>query len=91
MADRLAKSFGQPFIIENKGGGGIIGTEFAPARPMTATALLRRRRTIHPEPADQELSYDPITYLTPISMVIINGMALVRSSRPNGSFGARIR
>jgi tripartite-type tricarboxylate transporter receptor subunit TctC len=33
-ANRLAKSFGQPFIVENKGGaGGIAGTEFAARSP----------------------------------------------------------
>jgi tripartite-type tricarboxylate transporter receptor subunit TctC len=35
--DRLAKSFGQPFIVENKGGAGsIIGTELAARSPFAS-------------------------------------------------------
>jgi tripartite-type tricarboxylate transporter receptor subunit TctC len=33
-ADRLTKAFGQPFVIENRGGaGGTIGTEYAARSP----------------------------------------------------------
>ena len=34
VADRLSKTFGQPFVLENRGGaGGAIGTEFAVRAP----------------------------------------------------------
>ena len=34
FGDRLTKAYGQPFVIENRGGaGGAIGTEYAMANP----------------------------------------------------------
>jgi tripartite-type tricarboxylate transporter receptor subunit TctC len=78
-ADRLAKSFGQPFIIENKGGaGGTIGTEFAARSPNDGyTLYFAGGAQFTVNPLIKKLSYDPIKDLTPISMVSINGMALV--------------
>jgi tripartite-type tricarboxylate transporter receptor subunit TctC len=78
-ADRLAKSLGQPFIVENKGGaGGIIGTEFAARSPNDGyTLYFAGGAQFTVNPLINKLSYDPIKDLTPISMVSINGMALV--------------
>jgi tripartite-type tricarboxylate transporter receptor subunit TctC len=78
-SDRLAKRFGQPFIIENKGGaGGIIGTEFAARSPNDGYTLYfggGAQFTVNP--LVKKLSFDPVKDLTPISMVSLNGMALV--------------
>jgi tripartite-type tricarboxylate transporter receptor subunit TctC len=78
-SDRLAKRFGQPFIIENKGGaGGIIGTELAARSPNDGYTLYfggGAQFTVNP--LIKKLTFDPVKDLTPISMVSINGMALV--------------
>ena len=76
---RLAKMFGQPFVIDNRGGaGGIIGTEFAARSPNDGYTLYfggGAQFTVNP--LTKKLTFDPLKDLTPISMVSINGMALV--------------
>jgi tripartite-type tricarboxylate transporter receptor subunit TctC len=78
-SERLAKMFGQPFIIENKGGaGGIIGTEYAARSSNDGYTLYfggGAQFTVNP--LIKKLSFDPLKDLTPISMVSINGMGLV--------------
>ena len=78
-ADRLSKMFGQPFVIENRGGaGGIIGTEFAARSPNDGYTLYfggGAQFTVNP--LMKKLTFDPLKDLTPISMVSLNGMALV--------------
>ena len=77
-ADRLSKTFGQPFVIDNRGGaGGIIGTEAAARAPNDGYTLYfggGAQFTVNP--LIKKLAYDPIKDLTPISMVSLNGMAL---------------
>ena len=77
-ADRMTKMFGQPFVIENRGGaGGVIGTEFAARSPNDGyTLYLGGGAQFSVNPLVKKLTYDPLTELTPISMVSINGMAL---------------
>jgi tripartite-type tricarboxylate transporter receptor subunit TctC len=77
-ADRMAKVFGQPFVIDNRGGaGGVIGTEFAARSPNDGyTLYLGGGAQFTVNPLVKKLSYDPLNDLTPISMVSINGMAL---------------
>ena len=76
---RLAKMFGQPFVIDNRGGaGGIIGTEFAARSPNDGYTLYfggGAQFTVNP--LTKKLTFDPLKDPTPISMVSINGMALV--------------
>ncbi|MEA2946510.1 MAG: hypothetical protein QOI40_1840 [Alphaproteobacteria bacterium] len=78
-SERLAKMFGQPFVIENKGGaGGIIGTEYAARSSNDGYTLYfggGAQFTVNP--LIKKLSFDPLKDLTPISMVSINGMGLV--------------
>ena len=78
-SDRLAKTFGQPFVIENKGGaGGTIGTELAARAPNDGyTLYFGGGAQFMVSPLIKKLSFDPLKELTPISMVSINGMALV--------------
>jgi tripartite-type tricarboxylate transporter receptor subunit TctC len=77
-ADRMTKMFGQPFVIENRGGaGGIIGTELAARSPNDGYSLyLAGGAQLTVNPLVKKLTYDPLRDLTPISMVSVNGMAL---------------
>jgi tripartite-type tricarboxylate transporter receptor subunit TctC len=78
-ADRLARVFGQPFVIDNRGGaGGTIGTEHAARSPNDGyTLYFGGGAQFLVNPLIRKLSYDPVRELTPISMVSLNGMGLV--------------
>lgn len=78
-ADRLAKTFGQAFVIENRGGaGGTLGTEYAARSTGDGyTLYFGGGAQFLVNPLIRKLSYDPIRELTPISMMSLNGMALV--------------
>jgi tripartite-type tricarboxylate transporter receptor subunit TctC len=78
-ADRLSKAFGQPVIIENRGGaGGSIGTEYAARSPNDGyTLYFGGGAQFLVNPLLKKLAYDPLKDLTPVSMVSLNGMALV--------------
>lgn len=77
-AERMSKMFGQPFVIENRGGaGGVIGTEYAVRSANDGYSLyLAGGAQLTVNPLIKKLPYDPLKELTPISMVSINGMAL---------------
>lgn len=80
-ADRLSKSLGAQFFVENHGGGGgSIGTEYAiQSRPDGYTLYFGGGAQFLSAPLIKKLPYDPVTGLTPISMVSINGLGLVVS------------
>jgi tripartite-type tricarboxylate transporter receptor subunit TctC len=79
LMEPLSKELGQTIVVENKGGaGGIIGTELAARSPNDGYTLYfggGAQFTVNP--LVKKLAYDPLKDLTPISMVSLNGMALV--------------
>jgi tripartite-type tricarboxylate transporter receptor subunit TctC len=76
--ERLAKMFGQPFILENRpGGGGVLGMEYAARSANDGYTLVQAGgNQFSVVPLMQKLSYDPVKDLTPISIIAANGMAL---------------
>lgn len=76
-ADRLSAMFGQRFIVEtHPGASGAIGTEYAVRSPADGyTLYFAGGAEFSVVPLMQNLSYDPVKDLVPISMVAVNGMA----------------
>ncbi len=71
IADRLGKSLGQTFVVENiSGGGGTIASQtVARAAPDGYTLMLGYVGTHGTNPAVRKLPYDAINGFTPIGMV----------------------
>jgi len=76
--DPLTKKFGQPFVLENRpGGGGVLGVEtVAHAANDGYTLLESGGSQFSVVPLMQQLNYDPVKDLAPITIIARNGMAL---------------
>jgi tripartite-type tricarboxylate transporter receptor subunit TctC len=71
LAERLQKTFGQPFIVENKtGAGGNIGTDFVARQQPDGYTLLMTTNT-HATNVSffAKLPYDPIKDFAPVSLI----------------------
>ncbi|MFM9940011.1 MAG: Bug family tripartite tricarboxylate transporter substrate binding protein [Hyphomicrobiaceae bacterium] len=66
--DKLSQAFGQPFVIENRGGAsGMIGTEAAAKAPADGyTLLFTPNNTLNILPLLQKVPYDPLKSFEPI-------------------------
>ncbi|WP_281970331.1 MULTISPECIES: tripartite tricarboxylate transporter substrate binding protein [unclassified Polynucleobacter] len=71
VAERLTKSLGQNFLVDNQsGGGGIIASQKAArATPDGYTLMLSYVGTHGTNPAVRKIPYDPIKDFSPIAMV----------------------
>lgn len=78
-ADRLSKMLNQPFVIENKpGGGGAIGVDYVMRAPQDGYTLLFVGSTLFTVlPLAREVNYVPLKDLVPVSITGTNGMILV--------------
>lgn len=80
VADQLTKSFGQPFVVENKpGAGGIIGTEAAKnAPPDGYTLAMAGSGPFGINPAVYaRLPYDPVRDFEPIANIALTPQTIV--------------
>ncbi|HEV7800038.1 MAG TPA: tripartite tricarboxylate transporter substrate binding protein [Burkholderiales bacterium] len=80
VGQRLTEEWGQPMIIDNRGGaGGIVGTEIvARAAPDGYSFLVGTAGGMTINPALQpKLSYDPFRDFSPVSMLVTNPQILV--------------
>ena len=83
LADNLAQSLGQPFVVENRGGaGGMLGTEVAArAAPDGYTLVMGTIGPLAISPAlYPKLGYDPVRDFAPISNLGLTPQTLVVSS-----------
>jgi tripartite-type tricarboxylate transporter receptor subunit TctC len=78
-ADRLSKTFGQSFVIENKvGAGGAIGVDYAIHSPPDGYTILFVGSTLFTVlPLAQKVNYEPLKDLVPVSITGTNGMVMV--------------
>jgi len=80
LAERLSQELGQPFVVENRvGGGTVLGTQTAAAAPadgytlvMGGLANMAFNLAMH-----KDLRYDPVRDFTPVAMVGAFTYALV--------------
>ncbi len=78
-ADRLSKSLGQSFVIENKlGAGGAIGVDYVVHSPQDGSTILFVGSTLFTVlPLAQKVNYEPLKDLVPVSITGTNGMVMV--------------
>src|SRR5262249_36930531 len=78
LLDRIGKSIGQPFVVDNRpGAGGNIGTNAATkAAPDGYTLVMAANRTLY-----RDLGYDPEKDLEPISLFAHFPILIVVSSK----------
>jgi tripartite-type tricarboxylate transporter receptor subunit TctC len=72
IADRLAQSLKQPFVIENKGGaGGTIGSDFVAKAPADGYTMILGTSSTHAIAPSlySHLSYDPARDFVPVTLV----------------------
>jgi tripartite-type tricarboxylate transporter receptor subunit TctC len=84
VADQLAKSLGQPFVVENKpGAGGIVGTQAAKdAAPDGYTLIAAGSGPFGINPGVyKSLPYDPVRDFEPIGNIVLTPQAIVVSSQ----------
>lgn len=87
LGERLAKAFGQPFVVDNvSGGGGVIATQ-STARAVADghLVMLSYSATHSTNPAVRKVPYDPAKDYTPIAMIGSTPNVLVVSSGVNAS------
>ena len=79
LAERLAEGWGQPVVIENRGGaGGNIGAEaVARAAPDGHTLLLCASSHVQGAALYRRLAFDPIRDFTPITQIAYYSLVLV--------------
>src|SRR5690606_36103465 len=80
FAQVLEKELGQPIVIENKpGGGGRIGAQAVSRMAPDGYTLLMTTNGTHTfmAPTEENLSYDPLTDFTPISLLASYGFLMV--------------
>ena len=80
IAERLARKWGQPTLVENKAGAtSIIGTEYvAKAAPDGYTLLFATSSTHATNPTTfVKLPYDPVKDFSPVGLVCVNPLVLV--------------
>ncbi len=85
LAEEFAKTFGQPFLVDNRAGADTqIGTEaVVRARPDGQTLLYTAAPLVIGPALYPKMSYDPLRDLEPVARVVENGMLLV--AHPSGA------
>ena len=77
VASGLTELWGQPVIIDNRGGSAVFPIELVAKAPPDAYTLLTFGTTLWHLPLMQSVSYDPIKDFAPITLVATTPMILV--------------
>ncbi|CAG2159570.1 Bug family tripartite tricarboxylate transporter substrate binding protein [Cupriavidus numazuensis] len=85
MAERLAKAFGKPFVVDNRGGAaGLIAAEYVARAPADGYVLFMSTMTqIVTAPMTNKIRYDPARDFVPIVNIGGNPFVLTASTRNN--------
>ena len=89
VAQRLSETFGKPFLVENKpGGGGLLGVEAAVRSPADGHTLLMVSSSYAINASLYKLDFDPIADITPLiqmaegpQVIVVNAAFPARSVR----------
>lgn len=90
LAPRLQEGLGQPIIIENRPGGGIVagGETVAKASPDGYTLLSATPQVAIVQSMVKELTFDPRRDLAPVSLIgVVPNMLLVEPNRQQKTIG----
>jgi tripartite-type tricarboxylate transporter receptor subunit TctC len=78
LADKMQQRFRQPVIVENRvGASGTIGTAYVARAKPDGHTLLLAGNNLATLPSLFDVTYDPVTDLAPISLVLKSSMVLV--------------
>ena len=82
-AERLTAAFGQPFVVENKGGaGGALAADYVAKQPPDGyTLFLGTLSQFASVPHTQKVNYDALKDFTPISNIGANGFIIVINAK----------
>ncbi|WP_241754428.1 Bug family tripartite tricarboxylate transporter substrate binding protein [Cupriavidus basilensis] len=85
LAERLGRTFGKPFVVDNRGGaGGLIAAEYVARAPADGYVLFMSTMTqIVTAPMTNKIRYDPVRDFVPIVNVGGNPFILAASTRHN--------
>ena len=78
FTSRLSEEYGQPFVVDNRGGaGGAIGAEIAARARPDGYTVVYVPSSYAATPAFYTLPYDPVKGVAPISLILIVPFILV--------------
>lgn len=78
LTTKLSETFGQPFVIENRGGaGGLVGVEAAAKSPADGYTILIMSDSFPVLAATHKPAFDPINALVPVAQVSIAPFGLI--------------
>lgn len=86
LGDKLSKSLGQPFVVENRpGAGGNIGAEYVAKAPADGSTIMitsigmATNKFLYPR-----LPYDPVKDFAPVSLLaVVPNVLVTNSTQPN--------